>query len=326
MRYWWVNQSQTYLHEMRGGFLWSPKRKTDGKANPFYDFMREVAPNDVVFSFADGAIKAISFVVSHAYEAPKPMEFGAAGAYWNMIGWRVDVHYNELRHSEIRPVDHMHVLRPPLPKKYSPVRENGYGQQSMYLTKLSDEFAGALVDLIGFDARLIIQGNRVAEPLAESVAIGQVQWEEHEIEQVRSNTQMEATQREAIVLARRGHGLFKTRVGRIERACRVTKVDRIEHLRASHCKPWRDSNDEERLDGENGLLLTPSIDHLFDRGFISFDANGDVLVSPVAHSESLERMGVHVHGVVNVGGFSSGQAKFLEYHRENVYLRSRFLQ
>lgn len=326
MRYWWVNQSQTYLHEMRGGFLWSPKRKTDGKANPFYDFMREVAPNDVVFSFADGAIKAISFVVSHAYEAPKPMEFGAAGAYWNMIGWRVDVHYNELRHSEIRPVDHMHVLRPLLPKKYSPVRENGYGQQSMYLTKLSDEFAGALVDLIGFDARLIIQGNRVAEPLAESVAIGQVQWEEHEIEQVRSNTQMEATQREAIVLARRGHGLFKTRVGRIERACRVTKVDRIEHLRASHCKPWRDSNDEERLDGENGLLLTPSIDHLFDRGFISFDANGDVLVSPVAHSESLERMGVHVHGVVNVGGFSSGQAKFLEYHRENVYLRSRFLQ
>jgi len=40
------------------------------------------------------------------------------------------------------------------------------------------------------------------------------------------------------------------------------------HLVASHCKPWRDSTNGERLDGENGLLLTQSIDHLFDRGFI----------------------------------------------------------
>jgi predicted restriction endonuclease len=66
----------------------------------------------------------------------------------------------------------------------------------------------------------------------------------------------------------------------------------LEHLRASHSKPWRDSSNEERLDGENGLLLTPSIDHLFDRGFISFRSDGRLLVSPVAHAGSLERMGV----------------------------------
>ena len=47
----------------------------------------------------------------------------------------------------------------------------------------------------------------------------------------------------------------------------VTKL-RVEHLVASHTKPWRDSTNEERLDGENGLLLTPTIDHLFDKGFI----------------------------------------------------------
>ena len=66
---------------------------------------------------------------------------------------------------------------------------------------------------------------------------------------------------------------------RIERACRITGVTREEHLRASHCKPWRDSSNEERLDGENGLLLTPNADHLFDRGFIGFEDNGDVRVS-----------------------------------------------
>lgn len=39
----------------------------------------------------------------------------------------------------------------------------------------------------------------------------------------------------------------------------------------------RDSKDEERLNGENGLLLTPSIDHLFDRGFIGFEDNGTLI-------------------------------------------------
>jgi hypothetical protein len=54
---------------------------------------------------------------------------------------------------------------------------------------------------------------------------------------------------------------------------RITGVGRREHLRASHIQPWRDSENDARLDGENGLLLTPTIDHLFDRGFISFGAS-----------------------------------------------------
>jgi putative restriction endonuclease len=90
------------------------------------------------------------------------------------------------------------------------------------------------------------------------------------------------------------------------RACRITGVTNEEHLRASHCKPWRDATNEERLDGESGLLLTPSIDHLFDRGFIGFDDNGDVIVSPVAHADSLRRMGVDPLGRLNVGRLRAG--------------------
>jgi hypothetical protein len=74
------------------------------------------------------------------------------------------------------------------------------------------------------------------------------------------------------------------------------------------------------LDGENGLLLTPSIDHLFDRGFISFEDNGRLLVSDVAHKESLRRMGVPVGVVRNVGNFSEGQKRYLEYHRDYLFL------
>jgi hypothetical protein len=105
---------------------------------------------------------------------------------------------------------------------------------------------------------------------------------------------------------------------RVERACRITGVDNPAHLVGSHIKPWRDSKNEERLDGENGLLLTPTIDHLFDRGFISFEDDGRLLVSPVADAVSLRRMGVPAEA--DVGGFSRAQGRYLEFHRDEVFL------
>jgi putative restriction endonuclease len=325
MRYWWVNQNQTYRHEVPGGYLWSPKRKTNGGRNPFYDFMREVAPGDVVFSFADTRIKAIGIIASHAYEAPKPLEFGQAGAYWEMIGWRVDVRFAELRHP-LRPSEHMTTLAPVLPRRYSPLLPNGSGLQSVYLTHLPETFAAALVDLVGVEAREVILGRRTAEEAPLHPGIGLIEWEEHEMARLRADALVTDTVRQAVVQARRGQGLFKERVMRIERACRITGVVREEHLRASHCKPWRDATNDERLDGENGLLLTPNADHLFDRGFIGFEDNGNVLISPVAHAESLARMGLDPRRAHNVGQFAVGQRRYLEFHRENVLLRSRFLE
>ena len=70
-------------------------------------------------------------------------------------------------------------------------------------------------------------------------------------------------------------------------------------------------------------LLTPSIDHLFDRGFIGFENNGQLILSPVAHRPSLQRMGIETEKVVNVGAFTEGQKEFLGFHRESVLLRVR---
>jgi hypothetical protein len=322
MRYWWVNQNQTYRQEVPGGYLWSPKRKTNGNRNAFYDFMREVAPGDAIFSFADAHIKAIGIAASHAYEAPKPLEFGAAGAYWDKIGWRVDVYFNELR-TKIRPSEHMVILAPLLAPKYAPLTTNGSGLQSVYLANISEGMAGALVDLIGREAHDILRKWRIEDRPIIQPAIGLAQWEEHELTRVRSDHRIEQTTREAIVLARRGQGLFKQNVMQRESKCRITGVHRLEHLRASHCKPWRDSDNNERLDGENGLLLTPNADHLFDRGFIGFDEDGDVLISPVADQLSLAKMGVVIPK--NVGHFSERQRRFLAYHRDNVLLQSKYL-
>ena len=324
MRYWWVNQNQTFRQEIAGGYLWSPKRNANGARNPFYESMREVAPGDLIFSFVDTRVVAIGVARSFCWECPKPAEFGSAGQNWENIGWRVSVSFTSLL-NRIRPKDHIGVLKAVLPDRYSPLQPNGNGNQALYLTELSEDFAQILAGLIGEEARAFMavsEPGTVTETQRMATGDDLDVWERKLEEQVEADPSVPETERDAIVRARRGQGLFKQRVMRIERSCRITGVNNVSHLLASHCKPWRDSSNEERLNGENGLLLTPNIDHLFDRGFIGFENSGDLIISPVAHRPSLERMGVETARRINVGIFSHGQKSFLEFHRNAVLLRA----
>lgn len=324
VRYWWVNQNQTFRHELDGGYLWSPKRNANGARNPFYESMREVAPGDVIFSFVDTRIAAIGIAQSYCWESPKPLEFGQAGLYWENVGWKVQVRFTQLLH-KVRPKDHIDLLRPLLPARYSPLQPSGNGLQSIYLTEIPQTLAEVLAGLIGPEAQPLVAATGVPHTAAaRQMTTGDDLdvWERRLEEVVASDTSIPDTDREAIIRARRGQGLFKQRVMRIETACRITGVDNPVHLVASHCRPWRDSTNEQRLDGENGLLLTPSIDHLFDRGFIGFEDSGNLIISPVAHRPSLERMGIETRRVVNVGGFSEGQRAYLDFHRNSVLLRA----
>lgn len=325
MRYWWVNQNQTFRQEIDGGYLWSPKRNKNGHRNPFYEFMREVAPGDIVFSFCDTRIAALGIVSGYCRESPKPEEFGNAGTNWSQIGWRVGVRWQRLTNA-IRPKDHIARLRPDLASKYAPLTPDGNGLQSVYLTQVSAGLASALFALIGKDATSAADvGHEIGKIERDSPSPERdiEEWERRVEVAISTDTAIRETERTALVQARGGQGLFRDNVRSIERACRITKVERMEHLIASHVQPWRDSNNEERLDGENGLLLTPTVDHLFDKGFISFEDSGQLIVSPVADQRSLKRMGVDPESRVNVGAFSQGQRRYLDFHRENVLRMAR---
>jgi hypothetical protein len=216
----------------------------------------------------------------------------------------------------------MGILGPVLPAKYSPLQSTGNGNQGVYLTEVPAAMAQLLVGLIGAEAITLARPKPGSSPFNQpAVETADLElWERHIEETIQESPDIAETDRESLIIARRGQGLFKQRVMRIESSCRITKVENPAHLRASHCKPWRDSTNQERLDGENGLLLTPSIDHLFDRGFISFEDNGRLIISPVAHTSSLQKMGVMTDKPVNVGVFSEGQKRFLDYHRNSVLL------
>lgn len=308
MRYWWVNQNQTYRAEVRGSFMWSPKRNANGVRNQFYENMRQVSPGDVVFSFCDTRIKAIGVVTGEAQTGPKP-DFGSAGLNWAREGWFVPVDYCALN-NQIRPKDHAAIIRPFLPTKYSPLQVSGDGLQSVYLAEVPPPLADALIALIGpayWDAFSTIASLRTPDQLGD---------DETEASEA---TGAGPTFRDQIVRARRGQGVFRANVLLREDACRVTRVSEPRHLTASHIKPWRDATDAERLDGSNGLLLSPHIDHLFDDGYITFSASQDLVIVPEVRDTLLDAWGINAG--VRAGEFSREQNAYLEYHRANVFRR-----
>jgi len=324
MNAWWVNHKQTFRLEFRGGYLWSPKVRLDGHRNPYYEFMRALAPGDLVFSYADGALQGIGVAQTHCYTCPRPDEFGKVGEVWDAVGWRVNVRFEPFRRP-VRPRDHWQLLGPMMPEIHSPLLPNGMGKQGVYLTSLTPDLARVLAGLGGpefamqLDAPAVL---REAAPIFELDLPGLAEWEAMEERRIEQDDGIPATERSALIKARVGQGRFKENVAAIERACRVTRVINPTHLIASHIKPWRDSSNDERLEGTNGLLLTPSIDHLFDRGFISFEDSGELLVSPIADRDSLSRMGVPTDRVVNVGRFNVDQRHFLQFHHKNVFLKA----
>ena len=120
-----------------------------------------------------------------------------------------------------------------------------------------------------------------------------------------------------LVKSRRGQGVFRDNVIQIEKYCRVTGVRAIEHLRASHIKPWAKSDDLEKVDGNNGLLLSPHVDHLFDRGWIRFEADGTMITSPKLDPSVLPSW--RIEPVLQKFPFNSIQIEYLAYHAESVF-------
>lgn len=311
--YWWVNNKQTFSHEIDGNYLWSPLQRSDGGRNEFYENMKRVRPGDVVFAFAGGEIKAVGACSAPAILAPKPGEFGVAGNAWGSEGWRLPVEFIRLS-IPLRAKEHMDVLAPRLPKKYSPIQSNGNGNQGAYLAAVPVEMAQALIRLLGPRWTEVNRGAAI-EP---SHQIEAIEASEEAVErELRNRTDLTETEKLQLVKARRGQGIYRQNLERFEHACRITGVANPRHLRASHIKPWRASTTFEKLDGNNGLLLSPHIDHLFDQGFISFADDGALLVSEQADMDALILWGIEVEG--NYGSFRSEQLPYLAFHREFVF-------
>ncbi|MCQ2303570.1 MAG: HNH endonuclease [Bacteroidales bacterium] len=99
--------------------------------------------------------------------------------------------------------------------------------------------------------------------------------------------------------------------------CPFTHIDEFRLLIASHIKPYAVSNKKEQSDPNNGIMLSPLYDKLFDKGFISFDEQGNLLISDWLSPQNRNRI-VFNYSLEDLR-LNDERKKYLEYHRENVF-------
>lgn len=135
-----------------------------------------------------------------------------------------------------------------------------------------------------------------------------------------ANDTIKATEKDAIIKARIGQGIFRQRIlDKYHNKCLITGIDDTSLLIASHIKPWRSANNNERISVENGLLLSPLYDKMFDIGLLTFDVNMRIVVSSRLSSENANLINIDCNKIF-INEPSNELCENLKYHREKVFL------
>jgi hypothetical protein len=252
--------------------------------------MIRVQAGDVIFSFAQQAIGAVGVATSAAYDAQQPSELNNE---WDDDGWRVDVDYQPVKPAVVLS-SFVSELVPLLPDRYSPLNEKNSGNQ------------GYLFELPPTAGRLVAERVGCVAPV------------EKIIERVVARAVPDQTTRDALVKARVGQGRWRTDLLRYWAGrCAVTGLAVEPLLRASHIKPWRDSDNAERLDVFNGLLLGVAYDAAFDAGLIAFEPDGRIVISSNLADE--QRLAAGLDAGVALRAITDQHRSYLAYHRASIF-------
>lgn len=302
MNFWWVSHNGTYKKERGLGYIWCPDTETKRVRRQGYLNLTRVQAGDVIFSYAEQRVSMVGRAKSAYLEEPRPAgkEYDADNVgSWGDVGWKVPVYWQDVE-VPFSPKQHLDELRRYCIKN-GPLTDQGNGKESVYLAEVPFDMGRYILR----ETKAPVQVKAVEAPTGDQ--------EQGEIEK----SALPETSKKQLIDARYGHGLFRTRLLKIEQKCRVTGVSDPAMLTASHILPWRSGTDAQRLDGQNGLMLAPHIDRLFDRGHISFTAKGVMLVANPEVARVLKAW--HIDPEKRVGTFTPEQAAYLAYHQEHIF-------
>lgn len=136
-----------------------------------------------------------------------------------------------------------------------------------------------------------------------------------DIKLIEDNNNLTPTQKKYLIDSRLGQGKFRSELLKLYPACPITKIKLKALLKASHIKPWRDSDNNERLDKFNGFMLAAHIDALFDNGYISFEDDGRLLISDLCRND-IDKLIIDTNIKIKIYDESK---KYLEWHRDHIY-------
>ncbi len=294
MAYWWVSQQEMFKDQRLGHYLWAPIENEARQSYFHWRNMAEVMPGDVIFSYVAGAFPAVGIARSEPYEADRPR--GLNFPEGTARGRKIDVNYRDFNPpSALTPV--MEMLAPHLPDRQSPLRRDG------------SDYEGYLFALDGRAGRLLLDylGSPVGQAGDESISA------------IVLTSGPDMSTRRALAASRMGFGDFRKAVFKIwDDKCAITRSSQPELLKARHIKPWRDSNNEERLDPYNGLLLSPLYDAAFTAGLISFDFSGRLILSSAVSNFQWDLLGLRRTAWLE--HLKEEHQPYLTYHRKQVFL------
>lgn len=144
--------------------------------------------------------------------------------------------------------------------------------------------------------------------------------EQRQIDAVSSDEALTETERETIILARIGQGKFRQKIIDKYQKCIITGISDQRLLFASHIKPWRSADNSERISSENGLLLSPLYDKLFDKGLITFRENGTIIVSGSLSREDVNLINFD-RQMVYLRDMSYELKKNMQYHNDMIFVK-----
>lgn len=139
-----------------------------------------------------------------------------------------------------------------------------------------------------------------------------------EIRKIEGNKQIIQTEKEQIIQSRIGQGIFRNKLIEYWNGCSISGCSLLPVLVASHIKPWYVSDNEQRLDPFNGLLLQPNIDKLFDKGYITFDLKGNIQCSSFLDNNDRKLLGINKS--MQLRKLEDMHKKYLMYHQENCFI------
>jgi putative restriction endonuclease len=294
MAVWWVFQNESFERSRKGGYLWAPLVDKRGNKKNHWEYVDQVKKGDVVLSSKDRHLVALSVAKKDAYRANQPDPEDAK--LWNLEGRRVDVAYVDLDPSIS--VDDLVNIFNENNQENSPLDKNGRGKVG-YLFPVSPSSAKQIFDKID-------QSLPVEELISEGIAS--------------ENSGPANTTNKRLMDVRLGQDKFRKALLKFyDGQCALTGVNESDLLIASHIKPWSVSNDFERLDLANGILLEAGIDRLFDKGFISFEQTGKLIISSKLSMSNIEALGITSDlELIRINPKSS---TYLDFHKNNLFKR-----
>lgn len=180
-----------------------------------------------------------------------------------------------------------------------------------------DEFKYVMDYFLRYDENWLNRGIETVIDTAEQEDVLKAQLDNSvdEIDKEIETKQLQGEEREALIKVRVNQSAFRKLLMRRYTHCCLCDVDDESLLVASHIKPWAKSSHAEKVDVNNGLLLCPNHDKLFDRGYISFDNGGHIVISDELSKNCAISMNIKNDMQIEL---SNDNIKYMEYHRNNV--------